>query len=100
MKPSLGVVFRPQSPPEDLHAVVTAAEDAGIDQLWLWEDCFLEGGLTTAGPAPAGAACPRRPPPCRGRSASTSASACCRCRCGTRLWLPWRSPHLPACGPT
>jgi alkanesulfonate monooxygenase SsuD/methylene tetrahydromethanopterin reductase-like flavin-dependent oxidoreductase (luciferase family) len=51
MMPSLGVVFRPQSPPEDLHAVVTAAEDAGIDQLWLWEDCFLEGGLTTAAAA-------------------------------------------------
>ena len=28
-----------------------AAEDAGVDQLWLWEDCFLEGGLTTAAAA-------------------------------------------------
>ena len=48
---SLGVVFRPQSPPEDLRAVVDHAEDAGIEELWLWEDCFLEGGLTTAAAA-------------------------------------------------
>lgn len=43
-----GVVFRPQSPPEHLRAVVEAADAAGVDELWLWEDCFLEGGLTTA----------------------------------------------------
>ena len=48
---SLGVVFRPQSPPEDLRAVVDHTEDAGVEQLWLWEDCFLEGGLTTAAAA-------------------------------------------------
>lgn len=46
-----GVVFRPQSPPEDLRATVTAAEAAGVDELWLWEDCFLEGGLTSAAAA-------------------------------------------------
>ena len=51
MSPSLGVVFRPQSPPEDLRAVVEAADEAGVDELWLWEDCFLEGGLTTAAAA-------------------------------------------------
>ena len=28
--------------------MVTAADQAGIDELWLWEDCFLEGGLTSA----------------------------------------------------
>ena len=44
----IGVVFRPQSPPEDLQEVVTTAEQAAIDELWLWEDCFLEGGLTAA----------------------------------------------------
>jgi alkanesulfonate monooxygenase SsuD/methylene tetrahydromethanopterin reductase-like flavin-dependent oxidoreductase (luciferase family) len=43
-----GVVFRPQSPPEELRAVVEYAEEAGLAELWLWEDCFLEGGLTTA----------------------------------------------------
>ena len=46
-----GVVFRPQSPPEQLRAAVEAAEAAGVDELWLWEDCFLEGGLTTAAAA-------------------------------------------------
>src|SRR5262245_18812393 len=46
--PRLGVVFRPQLPPERLRAFVTAAERAGLDDVWLWEDCFLEGGLTTA----------------------------------------------------
>ncbi|MBW0106946.1 LLM class flavin-dependent oxidoreductase [Pseudonocardia sp. KRD291] len=46
--PSVGVVFRPQSPPEQLPAVVDAAERAGVAELWLWEDCFLAGGLSTA----------------------------------------------------
>jgi alkanesulfonate monooxygenase SsuD/methylene tetrahydromethanopterin reductase-like flavin-dependent oxidoreductase (luciferase family) len=41
-----GVVFRPQSPPERLREVVAAAEAAGVAELWLWEDCFWEGGLT------------------------------------------------------
>jgi len=44
----IGVVFRPQQPPEDLEAVVRAADRAGVPELWLWEDCFLEGGLTAA----------------------------------------------------
>ena len=49
--PKVGVVFRSQSPPEQLRDVVQAAESAGIGQLWLWEDCFAEGGLTTAAAA-------------------------------------------------
>src|SRR4051812_1162611 len=48
MHPVTGVVFRPQSPPEDLRAVVEYADAAGLEELWLWEDCFLEGGLSTA----------------------------------------------------
>ena len=51
MAPTTGVVFRPQLPPEDLRTVVTHAEAAGVAELWLWEDCFLEGGLTTAAAA-------------------------------------------------
>jgi alkanesulfonate monooxygenase SsuD/methylene tetrahydromethanopterin reductase-like flavin-dependent oxidoreductase (luciferase family) len=43
-----GVVFRPQCPPEQLRAVVEAADGSSADELWLWEDCFLEGGLTSA----------------------------------------------------
>jgi alkanesulfonate monooxygenase SsuD/methylene tetrahydromethanopterin reductase-like flavin-dependent oxidoreductase (luciferase family) len=46
--PRVGVVFRPQLPPERLRDYVTAAETAGLDDAWLWEDCFLEGGLTAA----------------------------------------------------
>ena len=47
----MGVVFRPQSPPEQLREVARTADEAGIVELWLWEDCFLEGGLTTAAAA-------------------------------------------------
>ena len=46
-----GVVFRPQSPIGRLREVVGLAEEAGLDELWLWEDCFLHGGLTSAAAA-------------------------------------------------
>lgn len=46
--PTIGVTFRPQCPPEELREVALAADAAGIAQLWLWEDCFCEGGLATA----------------------------------------------------
>jgi alkanesulfonate monooxygenase SsuD/methylene tetrahydromethanopterin reductase-like flavin-dependent oxidoreductase (luciferase family) len=48
---TLGTVFLPQLPPERLRDVVRAADESGLDELWLWEDCFLEGGLTTAAAA-------------------------------------------------
>ncbi|MEV0980768.1 LLM class flavin-dependent oxidoreductase [Streptomyces sp. NPDC049915] len=48
---ALGVVFRPQLPPERLRAVARVADAAGLEELWLWEDCFLEGGLSTAAAA-------------------------------------------------
>ncbi|WP_433217188.1 LLM class flavin-dependent oxidoreductase [Dactylosporangium sp. CS-047395] len=47
----LGAVFLPQLPPERLRSIATAADEAGLEELWLWEDCFLEGGLTTAAAA-------------------------------------------------
>ena len=46
--PRVGIVFRPQLPPERLAKFVAAVERASLDDLWLWEDCFLEGGLTSA----------------------------------------------------
>src|SRR3954451_13742897 len=51
MSPVTGVVFRPQSPPEELREVVEHADRSGVAELWLWEDCFLEGGLTSAAAA-------------------------------------------------
>ncbi|MFR0357965.1 LLM class flavin-dependent oxidoreductase [Streptomyces sediminimaris] len=47
----LGAVFRPQLPPERLRAVARAADAAGLEELWLWEDCFLEGGISSAAAA-------------------------------------------------
>ncbi|MFC7675646.1 LLM class flavin-dependent oxidoreductase [Mycolicibacterium sp. GCM10028919] len=44
----VGCVFRPENPPETLPAAARAAEDAGVDELWLWEDCFFHGGLSAA----------------------------------------------------
>jgi alkanesulfonate monooxygenase SsuD/methylene tetrahydromethanopterin reductase-like flavin-dependent oxidoreductase (luciferase family) len=48
---ALGVVFRPQLPPERLHDVALLAEEAGLEQLWLWEDSFFESGIATAASA-------------------------------------------------
>ncbi|MGW6291847.1 LLM class flavin-dependent oxidoreductase [Streptomyces sp. NPDC055058] len=45
---TLGAVLRPQLAPERLRSVARAADDAGLGELWLWEDCFREGGLTSA----------------------------------------------------
>ena len=47
----LGVVFTADRPPEELAAFATAAEAAGLDDLWLWEDCFLAGGIATSATA-------------------------------------------------
>ena len=47
----LGITFRPQLPPERLRSVARAADRAGLDELWLWEDCFRESGFTTAAAA-------------------------------------------------
>ncbi|MEU3251927.1 LLM class flavin-dependent oxidoreductase [Streptomyces sp. NPDC006997] len=47
----LGAVFRPQLPPERLREVARLADDSGLEELWLWEDCFREGGVATAAAA-------------------------------------------------
>src|SRR5258707_15762418 len=52
--PRVGIVFRPQLPPERLRDFIASAGAAGLDDVWLWEDCFLEGGLTSATAALAG----------------------------------------------
>jgi alkanesulfonate monooxygenase SsuD/methylene tetrahydromethanopterin reductase-like flavin-dependent oxidoreductase (luciferase family) len=48
---TVGAVFLPQFPPERLRAVARAADDAGLAELWLWEDCFREGAIATAAAA-------------------------------------------------
>jgi alkanesulfonate monooxygenase SsuD/methylene tetrahydromethanopterin reductase-like flavin-dependent oxidoreductase (luciferase family) len=47
----LGIVFRPQFAPEQLRAVAEAADSSGLDELWLWEDCFDEAGISAAAAA-------------------------------------------------
>ncbi|MEU0506334.1 LLM class flavin-dependent oxidoreductase [Nocardia sp. NPDC005998] len=44
----LGAVSLPQISPERLVAVAAAAEDSGLEELWLWEDCFWGGGIASA----------------------------------------------------
>jgi alkanesulfonate monooxygenase SsuD/methylene tetrahydromethanopterin reductase-like flavin-dependent oxidoreductase (luciferase family) len=45
---TIGVVFQPSFPPERLRSAVEAAEASGVDEVWLWEDCFRESGIATA----------------------------------------------------
>lgn len=49
--PALGITFLPAFAPEQLRELASAAEGAGLDELWLWEDCFRHGGLVTASSA-------------------------------------------------
>lgn len=44
---TLGAVFLPQFPPERLRSVARAADEAGLAELWLWEDCFKEGAVAS-----------------------------------------------------
>lgn len=45
---TLAAIFPPTQPPERLGAVASAADAAGLPQLWIWEDCFCESGIATA----------------------------------------------------
>lgn len=44
----LGITYVPAYSPEGLREAVRVAESAGLDDFWLWEDCFAHGGLATA----------------------------------------------------
>lgn len=46
--PLLGCVYLPQNPPERLATTARIADDAGLNELWVWEDCFLAGGISAA----------------------------------------------------
>ncbi|MFE6333917.1 LLM class flavin-dependent oxidoreductase [Streptomyces sp. NPDC057798] len=47
----LGAIFRPQLPPENLRSIARLADDCALEELWLWEDCFREGGISAAAAA-------------------------------------------------
>jgi alkanesulfonate monooxygenase SsuD/methylene tetrahydromethanopterin reductase-like flavin-dependent oxidoreductase (luciferase family) len=47
----LGAIFLPQNPPERLRDVARAADEAGLEELWLWEDSFLNSGVAAASAA-------------------------------------------------
>jgi alkanesulfonate monooxygenase SsuD/methylene tetrahydromethanopterin reductase-like flavin-dependent oxidoreductase (luciferase family) len=44
----IGVVFRPDFRPDTLRETASAVERAGVAEVWLWEDCFLQGGIAAA----------------------------------------------------
>jgi alkanesulfonate monooxygenase SsuD/methylene tetrahydromethanopterin reductase-like flavin-dependent oxidoreductase (luciferase family) len=45
---TLGAIVLPQNPPESLREIARTAEEAGLEELWLWEDCFFTGGVAAA----------------------------------------------------
>lgn len=45
---SFGLICPPDAPPQRLPAVASACEVNGIEELWLWEDCFATSGLAPA----------------------------------------------------
>jgi alkanesulfonate monooxygenase SsuD/methylene tetrahydromethanopterin reductase-like flavin-dependent oxidoreductase (luciferase family) len=47
----LGAVCLPQLPPERFRDLARAADGAGLEELWLWEDCFWGGGIASAAAA-------------------------------------------------
>src|ERR1700733_6782620 len=44
----LAATCRPQVPPEQLRTVARAAQESGLAELWLWEDCFWGGAMSIA----------------------------------------------------
>ncbi|MXP23456.1 LLM class flavin-dependent oxidoreductase [Gordonia sp. HNM0687] len=45
---TVGVVFRPEFTPELLPGAARTADEVGLDELWIFEDCFLNGGISAA----------------------------------------------------
>lgn len=45
---TVGAVALPSLPPERYLSVARSADEAGLPELWLWEDCFAESGLGAA----------------------------------------------------
>jgi 5,10-methylenetetrahydromethanopterin reductase len=47
----LGINFVPTLPPSRLRSLARAADAAGLDELWVWEDCFKESAVASAAAA-------------------------------------------------
>ena len=47
-QPAYGIIFHPNFPPDRLADYARRAVAAGFDELWLWDDCFTAGALTSA----------------------------------------------------
>lgn len=46
--PVVALIQPADQPPERMLEAARAAEDAGLEELWLWEDCFAASGLAPA----------------------------------------------------
>lgn len=47
----LGITYVPYLRPDHLRDLAQAAEESGLDDLWVWEDCFKQSGLASAAAA-------------------------------------------------
>jgi 5,10-methylenetetrahydromethanopterin reductase len=45
---TLGFAYVPTLPPERLRSLAEVVEDSGLDELWVWEDCFKESAIASA----------------------------------------------------
>lgn len=45
---TLACIIRPSIPPSRIVPLARAVEAAGIEEIWLWEDCFQSGGISAA----------------------------------------------------
>lgn len=45
---TLACIIRPSVPPSRIIPLARAVEAAGIEEIWLWEDCFQTGGISSA----------------------------------------------------
>jgi hypothetical protein len=82
----LGAVFLPGFAPERLYDVVRAADVAGMDELWLWEDCFSESRIASAALDPVPAPNPR---PSHQSSAARGSIATQNCTGGVKSLRAW-----------
>lgn len=50
--PRIGAIISPYTtPPESLRDALLVAEGAGVEEIWIWEDCFRQSAYAVAGAA-------------------------------------------------